>query len=160
MEVNIKSSGSKFLFPKTAYFFFQILNNCCPICGKHLELQQINFKSAIFMCLDLECPYPTYGDCVVVRRNIENINTAVDVCALLKQQENKANCKQNIEQYLDNSFFSDFEELMNSQTNSHNIDSDNQNNFIKEETSSQQSIKTENHGEFSEFDDFLTNLLM
>lgn len=111
------------------------------------------------MCLDLECPYPSYGDCVVVRRNIENINKPVDVCALLKQQES-ANCNQNIEQYLDNSFFSDFEELMNSQTNSHNIGSDNHNNIQKEETSSQQSTKTENHGEFSELDNFLTNLLM
>lgn len=46
----------------------------CPVCGTNLELKQINFTNAVFICMDLKCPYPVGTECIQVKRNYQDIN--------------------------------------------------------------------------------------
>lgn len=46
----------------------------CPLCGSNLELKQINFTNAVFICMDLKCPYPVGTECILVERNYQDIN--------------------------------------------------------------------------------------
>lgn len=46
----------------------------CPKCNKELQLKQINFESAVYICPDLKCPYPVGDKCVTVQRNFRLIN--------------------------------------------------------------------------------------
>ncbi|CAH0564325.1 unnamed protein product [Brassicogethes aeneus] len=47
--------------------------NVCPICQKLLELKQINLTTAVYLCVDLKCPYPVGYDCIEIERNILEI---------------------------------------------------------------------------------------
>lgn len=46
----------------------------CPLCGKKLELKQINLETAILICPDVKCPYPVGGECIPISRKLEEID--------------------------------------------------------------------------------------
>ncbi|XP_028131446.1 3',5'-cyclic-nucleotide phosphodiesterase regA [Diabrotica virgifera virgifera] len=45
----------------------------CPLCNTELQLKQINFTEAIYLCPDISCSYPTNNQCTVVKRRLEGI---------------------------------------------------------------------------------------
>lgn len=46
----------------------------CPLCGKSLQLKQINLNTAILLCLDVKCPYPVDNECIQVHRKLKDMN--------------------------------------------------------------------------------------
>ncbi|CAG9824868.1 unnamed protein product [Phaedon cochleariae] len=50
-------------------------NMICPMCGSSLKLKQINFTIAIYICIDLKCPYPVNEQCLEVYRKLGNMNS-------------------------------------------------------------------------------------
>lgn len=58
----------------------------CPLCGKKLEIKQINLNTAILLCSDLQCPYPVGSECIQITRNLEEIDTK---CNTLIQPDSK-----------------------------------------------------------------------
>lgn len=54
----------------------------CPLCGRKLELRQINFDTAILICPELKCPYPIGNECIPIKRNLEDIDKERDVMIL------------------------------------------------------------------------------
>ncbi|KAG5899757.1 hypothetical protein JTB14_006094 [Gonioctena quinquepunctata] len=49
----------------------------CPLCGKPLEIKQISFTNAIYLCVDLKCPYPVNQQCFVVERQLDEKNNFI-----------------------------------------------------------------------------------
>ncbi|CAG9832378.1 unnamed protein product [Diabrotica balteata] len=45
----------------------------CPLCNTELQLKQINFTEAIYLCTNISCSYPTNNKCTVVKRRLEEI---------------------------------------------------------------------------------------
>lgn len=54
----------------------------CPLCGKSLELKQINLDIALLICPDVKCPYPVGSECIQVHRNLEDMNKQRDIVIL------------------------------------------------------------------------------
>lgn len=54
----------------------------CPLCGKKLEIKQINLDTAILLCPDLSCPYPVGTECLQIQRKLEDIDKDRDVMIL------------------------------------------------------------------------------
>lgn len=46
----------------------------CPKCKNKLLLKQINFDSAVYICSNLQCPYPVGDKCIEVKRSYRHMN--------------------------------------------------------------------------------------
>lgn len=54
----------------------------CPLCGKSLELKQINLDTAVLLCPDVKCPYPVGSECIQVHRKLEDMGKNRDIVIL------------------------------------------------------------------------------